>query len=108
MVPFSVTRVSTVRSGFWKTMIRMLSPDPSWYSGCRSCAVAATADSSRNNTNALCALPSLTHPPLRSLARRTGAGRLGGRRKLAAIFYFGRFLHLLHLLRQRLAHALVE
>jgi hypothetical protein len=32
MLPFSVTRVSTVRSGFWNTVTRMTSPEPSAYS----------------------------------------------------------------------------
>src|SRR5882672_3851387 len=32
MVPFSLTLVSTVSSGFWNTWMRILSPGPSWYS----------------------------------------------------------------------------
>ena len=40
-VPFSETRVSVVRSGFWNTVMRTMSPAPSAYSA--SCAAAGPA-----------------------------------------------------------------
>src|SRR5882672_8303984 len=43
MVPSSLTRVSSVRLGFWNTLMRMLSAGPRRYSGSLSCARAPSA-----------------------------------------------------------------
>src|SRR5439155_737947 len=52
MMPFSPTRVSSVRFGLSNTEMRMLSPGPSRYSGSLSCARAPTASVAARTSSA--------------------------------------------------------
>src|SRR2546425_10494633 len=97
MVPSSLTRVSSVRLGFWNTLMRMLSPGPRRYSGSLSCARAPGAKAAARMRSAA--------PSSRCRAMVLISASVA---EFAEVFYPGPPPEVLHLHGDRLARAPLE